>query len=668
MATQITVITSTGVAGYTISTGSRGPTGSNAYQLALANGFSGTLDEWLNQQNTALGFAEAAEASATAAAISANEAADASRLEIGTVSTSAPGADGSVSITGDPGEQVLDFVVPRGPQGEVGLTGATGPQGPIGLTGAQGIQGIQGVQGVGPVTIADAAPVSPTDGMLWMRTTTEILYLYSSAQSRWIIPYALDVDRELDSDDEFLSLNLQFSRDKTLIARRGPTPTFSRASGGTYVGSDGLIHGIDSSGTSNSISIASKTFTLDAPLGQDQKWRAGDVVEASNGVNFMVGTVTSYTPSTQVLVCNMTSIGGTGTFDLWRVSYRGPRFDHDPLTLACKGLLIEEARTNLYQQSEVFNDSFWTKTRSSISSNATTAPDGTLTADKLVEDTTASNTHITQSTVTPPATAHTLSVFAKKGERTWIVLRLGGTNTFFNLDDGTIAAGSVNSPTITNFGNGWYRCAVTSSFGTQGQFWLATNSTTTSYTGDGTSGLFIWGAQLEAGAFPTSYIPTAATAPLTRSADVCSITGSAFSGFYNQSEGTISYKASTAQPGNSVVVYSVTDGTTSNLIQSCPGPASFLILRLGASEVSLNHGTFTIGVAASQASAYKLNDFASAKNGEAVLVDSTGTPPSVSQIGLGSQNVAAGRINGHIAYFRYYKKRLTNFKLQSLTS
>ena len=619
-----------------------GSAGEAAGSVASISGFadaaSDSADAAAGSVASISDFADAASGSADAAAQSVIDAADASRLTLGTVTTSAPGAGGSVTITGATGAQVLNFVVPQGPQG------------------------------IGPVTIADAAPVSPTDGMLWMRTTTEILYLYSSAQSRWIIPYALDVDRELDSDDEFLSLNLQFSRDKTLIARRGPTPTFSRASGGTYVGSDGLIHGIDSSGTSNSISIASKTFTLDAPLGQDQKWRAGDVVEASNGVNFMVGTVTSYTPSTQVLVCNMTSIGGTGTFDLWRVSYRGPRFDHDPLTLACKGLLIEEARTNLYQQSEVFNDSFWTKTRSSISSNATTAPDGTLTADKLVEDTTASNTHITQSTVTPPATAHTLSVFAKKGERTWIVLRLGGTNTFFNLDDGTIAAGSVNSPTITNFGNGWYRCAVTSSFGTQGQFWLATNSTTTSYTGDGTSGLFIWGAQLEAGAFPTSYIPTAATAPLTRSADVCSITGSAFSGFYNQSEGTISYKASTAQPGNSVVVYSVTDGTTSNLIQSCPGPASFLILRLGASEVSLNHGTFTIGVAASQASAYKLNDFASAKNGEAVLVDSTGTPPSVSQIGLGSQNVAAGRINGHIAYFRYYKKRLTNFKLQSLTS
>jgi hypothetical protein len=224
--------------------------------------------------------------------------------------------------------------------------------------------------------------------------------------------------------------------------------------------------------------------------------------------------------------------------------------------------------------------------------------------------------------------------------------------------------GTLINRTVVDVGGGWKRIITTyAATGTFGTFrvQIVGGVGINQFTG------LLWGAQLEAGSFPTSYIPTT-TGTLARSADVCSITGTDFSSFYNQSEGTISYKASTARPGNSVVVYSVSDGTISNIINSCPGSASFNILRLGASEVSLNHGTFTTGVAASQASAYKLNNFASSKNGGTVLVDSTGTPPSVSQISLGSQNVEPERINGHIAYFRYYKKRLPNAKLVTLTT
>jgi hypothetical protein len=338
-------------------------------------------------------------------------------------------------------------------------------------------------------------------------------------------------------------------------------------------------------------------------------------------------------------------------------------------------LLIEEGRTNLYQQSEVFNNSFWSKTRSSIREDETTAPDGTLTADKLVEDTTASNTHTIQSTVTPPATAHTLSVFAKKGERTWIVLRLGGTNTFFNLDDGTIAAGSVNSPTITNFGNGWYRCAVTSSLGTQGQFWLATNSTTTSYTGDGTSGLFIWGAQLEAGSFPTSYIPTT-TGTLARGADVCSITGGAFNSFYNQSEGTLFADVSglmTDVLGGNRGFAIITDGTYAN---------AFGILKsanIGFIRAEGNTGNvaqFSLTNAYAPFTQYKValgvrtNDTNAAFNGSLKTTDTSVTLPStMNRLEFrDATGAAGGQPSCHLAAIRYYKKRLPNAKLVALTT
>jgi hypothetical protein len=228
----------------------------------------------------------------------------------------------------------------------------------------------------------------------------------------------------------------------------------------------------------------------------------------------------------------------------------------------CKGLLIEEGRRNLYARSAEFESTFWTKTRSSITENATTAPDGTLTADKLVEDATASNTHTVGSTVTPPQFIHhILSVFAKKGERNFIVLRLGGVNDFFNLDTGT-AITNVNAPTITNFGDGWYRCTVRSAQGTQGNFQMSADGITTSYTGDGTSGIFIWGAQLEAGSFATSYIPTTTSARL-RTADVCVISGADFGTIYNSGEGTLVVNAAAnALSGNNIYFPSIYNSTT----------------------------------------------------------------------------------------------------------
>jgi hypothetical protein len=351
------------------------------------------------------------------------------------------------------------------------------------------------------------------------------------------------------------------------------------------------------------------------------------------------------------------SVTTSSTFGIVKAANNEPRFDHTSAGV-CRGLLIEEGRTNLYQQSEVFNDSFWTKTRSSISSNATTAPDGTLTADKLVEDTTASNTHTISSAVTPPATAHTLSVFAKKGERTWIVLRLGGTNTFFNLDDGTIAAGSVNSPTITNFGNGWYRCAVTSSSGTQGQFWLATNSTTTSYTGDGTSGLFIWGAQLEAGSFPTSYIPTT-TGTLARGADVCNITGGNFTSFYNQSEGTLFSNLSSE---SGFLGRAVTAVGSSSAEQVAIGRD---VTRVRSGSVDIGSFYVNTTLLGKRAVAYAIDQQAASRLGGVVSSTNAGLPSGMSSLIIGGTIGVTTTVT--VSAIRYYRKRLPNAKLQALT-
>jgi hypothetical protein len=171
-----------------------------------------------------------------------------------------------------------------------------------------------------------------------------------------------------------------------------------------------------------------------------------------------------------------------------------PRFDFDPITLLCKGLLIEEARTNLFLYSAEFDNIYWGKIRSSITANATISPDGASTGDKLVENLDNGTHLIVRTETTTNTSANTWSIYAKASERPSIniVVREGTTflrssNATFNLSAGTVVGGvDTNSQALFQLNNG----------------------SVSSYQGDGTSGIFIWGAQLEAGAFATSYIPT----------------------------------------------------------------------------------------------------------------------------------------------------------------
>jgi len=110
---------------------------------------------------------------------------------------------------------------------------------------------------------------------------------------------------------------------------------------------------------------------------------------------------------------------------------------------------------------------YWTKVRSSISSDVITAPDGTLTADKLVEDTTASATHEVSSGFTPTnGETYTFSFYAKADNRNWVYAGLTtGTASyaFFDLVNGVVGTvnGVYTGATIQSIGSGWYRCSIT---------------------------------------------------------------------------------------------------------------------------------------------------------------------------------------------------------------
>ncbi|WP_435607731.1 phage head spike fiber domain-containing protein [Pseudomonas knackmussii] len=193
-------------------------------------------------------------------------------------------------------------------------------------------------------------------------------------------------------------------------------------------------------------------------------------------------------------------------------------------------LLIEEQRTNLLLYSSTFSNAAWTKANASITSGATTAPDGTSSASKLVEDTTSNTHQINQ--ISSSTGQRTFTVFAKAGERTQIQLGMSDLTTAaiyanFDLSTGTLlgttSGGSWTaiSQSISSVGSGWYRLSFTATAGSGTQVRAVANiysGGTATYLGDGVSGLYLWGAQLEAGAAQTSYIPTT-SAQVTRAAD-----------------------------------------------------------------------------------------------------------------------------------------------------
>jgi hypothetical protein len=359
-----------------------------------------------------------------------------------------------------------------------------------------------------------------------------------------------------------------------------------------------------------------------------------------------------------------------------------PRLDY-PAANGCPALLVEPAATNLTLRSEEFDDAYWTKNNSTISANATAAPDGATTADKIVAASGTVNANVVRQNITISATAQTISVFLKQGEFTWSRIRVfdrrnsTGYNLFINLATGQLGAIPAGATaTISIAANGFYRVQISIPAVVGGTtecdvfVGAASSDGVADVVGDGVKGIFLWGAQLETGSVATSYIPTVA-ATATRNADVISKTG--VSGFIGQSEGSLYAEVDLRQLTTGLILV-IGDGTVDNRIQISFSSSTNLFSTIRVGGVNLDYSATIPAIPATGgvfkiALGYKANDYVFALNG-VIYSPSTATRavPACSAIYLGMNIFSASQLNDRIRAAAIYPTRLTNAELAALTT
>lgn len=366
------------------------------------------------------------------------------------------------------------------------------------------------------------------------------------------------------------------------------------------------------------------------------------------------------------------------------VSANVPRFDHSynssTTSVNSLGLLIESQRTNLLQYSQAPATSPWqifNNGGSSIVNNSATAPDGTTTAALFTAGTAADSIYQDVGSLSGTGT-YTLSVFLKAGTCQNVVLSAfslyNTTPNFAGISFNPVTGQIINTNgtvRVQTYPNGWYKISATgagnNALNTAVRFQIYLNTTGTVY---------LWGAQLEEGLFSTSYIPTT-NSQVTRNADYASITGTNFSNFFNNTEGTslVIYQKSYQQENFTLPLYPTVfcfNGWPSRITYADYGgpyqEMNVVVSTVFQAQLLGPTSTRPTNTTLKYAGAYKQDDFAAMGTERVLYTDNSGSIPTLNAAFIGNENLSSiSPLNGHIAQILYYPKRLTNTQLQEIT-
>ena len=352
-----------------------------------------------------------------------------------------------------------------------------------------------------------------------------------------------------------------------------------------------------------------------------------------------------------------------------------PRLTYQNGGGGCPSLLLEKQSTNLVSYSEDFSNASWLN-NGTIVVNQAISPDGTQNAD-LFYATTGSVKRVYKTATVTSSTAYSVSIFAKASGKNFIFITdIDNSNEiWFNLSNGTFTSPIVGTATMVDYGNGWYKCSyITTSTTTTGYAYVGVSDTSGSFTftANGTDGVYLWGAQLEASSYPTSYIPTTSSSA-TRVADACFKTG--ISSLIGQTEGVIyiDVLASAQNVAGLTYGFFYLFGDATNNIQLYYISGILYIYVVASSSVVINSSTsqtITANTRYKIAMAYKSGQYALYVNGAQLLVNTASAVPAMSQFNFNATGFGAlaAETPNNYNEFVLFPTRLTNAELASLTT
>lgn len=355
-----------------------------------------------------------------------------------------------------------------------------------------------------------------------------------------------------------------------------------------------------------------------------------------------------------------------------RVSAGVLRHDYDAGSGEYKGWLMEAQATNVLLYSEQLDAGTWGKDGSTIGANVAVAPDGTLSADK-VQASAANASHGVYQVVSWTATTYTVSVYVKAVEYLWAFVQTDdgtGKRAYYNLSDGTLGTVATGvTADIRPAGNGWWRLTHTRTMtaGT-GSIYLgiANGNNAGTFAGNGTYGIAVWGAMLEAGNDASSYIQTGA-ATVTRAADVLSVPVSA--SWLNSAEGTVAVSFTPTAAGTSTMVpLAVDDGGSNQVYLAWTPSTGALVGQVQPAGVSLALGTLGARSSARAALTYKAASHMAALNGVAAAPVLTGAVPTgLTTLRIGSV-IGLYPLSGWVRHVAYWPRQMSSVDLQTITA